>query len=132
MGLAWLLLLTLFISPTLHKACTPFGPRISLGSYYFEDSNEIFRILFNTNEECNKSYILLQQGGISNITCKVQPLLLETLNFTTFIHNCSVAGIELDKDFQYEVIGVTEDNIEIKFSDSPIITSLVDPHVIYL
>lgn len=111
------------------KPCTPFGPRMSLGSSYFGGSKEIFRLLFNTNEECNKSYIQINQNVVSNITCEVKPLLLQTLNFSTFIHNCSVGGVVLGKDFEYNVIGVTDDDIEIKFSDSPIVTSLVDPKV---
>ena len=112
--------------------CIPLGPRIFLGQSYFPtvSSNETLRVLFNTHSKCQLSYINVKQGDNSfNVVCPIQLLEISSVNYSTYIHNCSLNNIKLGKDFTYKVVAVDKTGVETTWKNTEITTSLIDPTV---
>lgn len=62
-----LLILIIFNIVLGDESCTPFAPRVQLGTYYtdFNDANNMINILFNTKSSCPKASLMISGKEIA-------------------------------------------------------------------
>lgn len=91
------------------KPCEPFGARIFYGAVVQDkNSQEKLQIYFNTAHNCDQSYVqLIKKTGLEKVECSITALQLSknVNNYQTYIHKCSVASVNFEEIFHYNIFG---------------------------
>ena len=107
----------------------PFAPRLNLGHHFYnQQSPEMIGIRFNTKQECNNSFVMIQKSPkyIVKIPCETDSFVLG--QYTWYIHKCSIEKLSYGESYSYMVYGWSGQgsNAPMPFERSFIKTHLIN------